>query len=115
TAVLAAVIIVAVYSLINFAEIKRLFHLKQADGWSALIAFVVTLLMDIVTGIVAGLLFSLVVFIWRSANPHIAELGLLTDKGVFRNVKRFPQAKTFPGILIIRIDARLYFANMGFL
>lgn len=115
TAVLAAVIIVAVYSLINFAEIKRLFHLKQADGWSALIAFVVTLLMDIVTGIVAGLLFSLVVFIWRSANPHIAELGFLTDKGVFRNVKRFPQAKTFPGILIIRIDARLYFANMGFL
>ena len=115
TAVLAAVIIVAVYSLINFAEIKRLFHLKQADGWSALIAFVVTLLMDIVTGIVAGLLFSLVVFIWRSANPHIAELGFLTDKGVFRNVNRFPQAKTFPGILIIRIDARLYFANMGFL
>lgn len=115
TAVLAAVIIVAVYSLINFAEIKRLFHLKQADGWSALIAFVVTLLMDIVTGIVAGLLFSLVVFIWRSANPQIAELGLLTDKGVFRNVKRFPKAKTFPGILIIRIDARLYFANMGFL
>jgi SulP family sulfate permease len=115
TAVLASVIIVAVYHLINLQEIKRLFTVKKADGWTALIAFLVTLLIDIVTGIVAGVLFSILVFIWRSAYPHIAELGYLEEQKIFRNVKRYPGAKTFPGVLIIRIDARLYFANMGFL
>ena len=59
--------------------------------------------------------FSLLVFIRRSAYPHIAELGYLESSDVFRNVSRYPQSETYDGIYIARIDASLYFANMAFL
>ena len=65
-------------------------------------------------GIAIGVAFSLIVFIWRSSHPHTAELGYLEKEDVFRNVKHFPQARTYPHALIFRVDASLHFANMKF-
>jgi SulP family sulfate permease len=62
-----------------------------------------------------GIAFSLLIFIWRSAHPHTAELGYLEKEKVFRNLKRFPEAKAYPEAMILRVDASLYFANMAFL
>lgn len=56
---------------------------------------------------------SLGLFIWRSSHPHTAEVGYLEHEDVFRNINRFPQAETFPHMLILRVDASLYFANMS--
>ena len=56
-----------------------------------------------------------VFFIWRSAYPHVARLGWLSRERVFRNVERYPEASTFPGTRIVRVDASLYFANAAFL
>ncbi|WP_216828493.1 SulP family inorganic anion transporter [Alkalihalobacterium elongatum] len=114
-AVLAAIIMVAVYSLIDVKEAKHLFRVRKLDGWTWIVTFIATLLIGIEQGILIGVAFSLIVFIARSAYPHIAELGYLKEKGVFRNIKRYPEAVTDPEILILRIDASLYFANMTFL
>jgi sulfate permease, SulP family len=115
SAVLAAIVIVAVYGLIDGREAVHLFRLKKVDGWTLLITFGATLGIGIEQGILIGVAFSLLVFIWRSAYPHAAWLGYLARERVFRNVERFPEVQTFPGTLVLRVDASLYFANMGFL
>ncbi len=114
-AVLAAVIVVAVAGLVDYKEAIRLFKMKRADGLTFLLTFVCTLTIGIDQGLLIGLAFSLGLFIWRSSHPHTAELGYVESEGIFRNLRRYPQAKTYPGVLILRPDASLYFANMKFL
>lgn len=114
-AVLAAIIMVAVYSLIDVKEAKHLFAVKKVDGWTWLITFAATLLIGIEQGILIGVGFSLMLFIGRSAYPHVAELGYLEVDQVYRNVLRYPEANVDPEIMIFRVDASLYFANMTFL
>jgi sulfate permease, SulP family len=113
-AVLAAIIMVAVFGLIDVKEAVHLFKVKKADGWTLLITFIATLTLGIEQGILVGVGVSLLLFIWRSAYPHIAELGYLENDNVYKNVKRYPEAKTYDDILIFRLDAALYFANMAF-
>lgn len=114
-AVLSAVVIVAVYGLIEVREALHLFKLKKIDGWTLVVTFVATLVLGVETGILVGVAFSLMVFIWRSAYPHSARLGYLARERVFRNEDRFPEVETYAGTLILRIDASLYFANIAFL
>jgi SulP family sulfate permease len=114
-AVLASIVIVVVFGLIDLKDARHLFKIKRMDGWTLLITFAITLAFGGEQGILIGVGFSLLVFIWRSSHPHAAELGYLEKEGVFRNLKRFPEAKTYPEALILRVDASLYFANMGFI
>jgi SulP family sulfate permease len=112
--ILAAIIIVAVAGLIDLKEPIRLFRIKPADGLTLLLTFVCTLGLGIEWGILIGAVFSLGLFIRRSAHPYIAQLGYLESEDVFRNIERYPEAQTYPDILIFRVDASLYFANMRF-
>jgi SulP family sulfate permease len=114
-AVLAAIVLVAVSSLIDWRYPRALFRIKPIDGWTAVVTFAATLLLDVELGILVGVIFSLAVFIWRSAHPHIAELGYLAEQGIYRNVRRYPQAQRYQDIAILRVDAALYFANMAYL
>lgn len=113
--VLAAIIMVAVFGLIDVKEAKRLFQLKKVDGWTLLITFVATLVLGIEDGILLGVAVSLLVFIARSARPHTAVLGDLSKQNVFHNIAHDPEAKTEEDILIFRMDASLYYPNMAFL
>lgn len=114
-AVLGAIIVVAAWGLIDYREAIHLFRLKKADGWVFLVTFGCTLSIGLEQGLLIGMVFSLIIFVWKSAHPHTAELGYLLNEGVFRNIKRYPQARIYPKILILRLDASLYFANMKFL
>jgi len=114
-AVLASIVVVAVSGLIDFKGARHFFKIRTADGWTWMLTFIITLTLGSEKGILAGAAFSLLLFIWRSAHPHTAELGYIEKEKVFRNVKRFPEARIFPGVLILRVDAPLYFANTGFL
>ncbi len=114
-AVLASIVMVAVTGLVDVKEVKRLLRLKKVDGWTLILTFMTTLVFGSEKGIFVGVAFSLLVFIWRSSHPYAAELGYLEKEGVFRNIKRYPEAKIYPGTFILRVDASLYFANMGFL
>lgn len=114
TTILAAIVIVAVSGLVEIAEARYLFRVKPCDGFTFLLTFLVTLGFGVEWGIVAGVIFSLLVFIWRSAHPHIAQLGWLEKEGVYRNIRRYPEAVVPSGMLLVRVDASLYFANMAF-
>jgi SulP family sulfate permease len=112
--ILAAIIIVAVVGLIDIKEPIRLFKIKPADALTLVITFVSTLGLGVEWGILIGAVFSLGLFIKRSAHPYMAQLGYLESEEVFRNIERYPEARTYPEILIFRVDASLYFANMRF-
>ena len=115
-AVLAAIIMVAVFGLIRVGEGVRIFRVKPTDGWLLVLTFAATLTLGIEQGIAVGVGASLLMFVWRSSRPHFAVLGRVpgTDD-VYRNIERFPAAETIPGIRILRIDAAFYFANISFL
>lgn len=113
-AVLAAIIMVAVYSLIDFHEAKKLFKLNNADGWTWILTFLATLVLGIQTGILIGIVFSLLVYVSKNAYPHIAELGFVESRGVYKNKQRYPDAMDDPEVIILRVDADLFFANMSF-
>ncbi len=114
-AVLASIVVVGVSGLIDFKGVRHFFKIRPLDGWTWLLTFIITLILGSEMGILAGIAFSLLLFVWRSAHPHTAELGYIEKEKGFRNVKRFPEARVFPEVLILRVDASLYFANIGFL
>ncbi len=99
---------VAVSGLIDVQELGHLFRLKPVDGWTLALTFACTLILGIEDGILIGVVFSLLVFIWRSSHPHTAELGYVKAQNAFLNVKRFPDAQTFSNTLILRVDAAMF-------
>lgn len=111
-AVLGAIIMVAAFGLVNLREPRRLWRVKRADAVLLGLTFVATLTVGIQEGILIGVGASLLAFIHRTTRPHTAVLGRLPGThGVYRNVERFPEAQTVPGLVILRIDAAFYFAN----
>lgn len=113
-AVLAALVVVSVAGLVDFRELQHLRHLRPADASSFVVTFLAVLAVDVEKGIAIGIAYSLGQFIWRSARPRIVEVGLVEEDGAFRDITRFAQARTYEGVLIFRVDAALYFANMRF-
>ena len=112
---LAAVIVVAVYKLLDFQEARYIFRVRGPDGLAMLITFLVTLFVGVEQGIIAGAAFALLAFLRRTAYPHIIELGYVEEEDSFIGVQSYPEAKIFPEALILRFDARLYYANIPFL
>ena len=110
-AVLAAIIIVAVYGLIDFKEAKHLWKHDKKDFLVFMTTALGTLILGIEEGILIGVLLSLGLLIFKASYPHIAELGRVPGSTEFRNVERFSALETHNDILIIRFDAPLFFAN----
>lgn len=115
TASLAAIIMVAVFGLVDVQEARHLYAIKKADFYLLLLAFFATLILGIEEGILVSVAASLILVIRRTTRPHTAVLGKIPDSDIYRNLERYPEAKSPDGIAIIRIDAALYFANCAFL
>ncbi|WP_105104385.1 SulP family inorganic anion transporter [Microbulbifer pacificus] len=113
-ATLAATIIVAVLSLVDFSILKKTWRYSPSDFFAVLVTIVVTLLFGVETGVSCGVLASIVLFLYRTSKPHIAEVGLVEGTEHFRNVERH-QVLTVPQILSIRVDESLMFSNAAFL
>lgn len=109
-ATLAAIIIVAVSGLIDIHTIKRVWRYSKKDAMALLITFLAVLGIGIEQGILVGAGASLILYIYRTSNPHVAIVGQLDESQIYRNVSRHP-VKTWPEVALIRIDASLYFAN----
>lgn len=112
-AVLASVILVAVYGLIDFKEARHLWKTDRRDLAMLTVTFFATLLTGIEQGIILGVVLSLVVVVYESSYPHYAILGKIPGTEAFRNVKRFSEAIEIAGVLMLRFDAKLFFANVN--
>ncbi|MEL6143160.1 MAG: sulfate permease, partial [Bacteroidota bacterium] len=113
-AILASVIMVAVFGLIDWKEPIHLWKIDRSDFWMLLITFVATLSLGIELGIGVGVGLSLVVHIYRSMRPHLAVLGRIPGTNIFRNTNRFADLEETEGLLIVRFDGVLYYGNLTY-
>jgi sulfate permease, SulP family len=113
-ATLSATIIVAVLSLVDFSILKRSWSYSKPDFIAVAATMLFTLGMGVETGVSAGVILSVGLHLYRTSRPHIAEVGLVPGTQHFRNIHRH-KVLTDPGLLTIRIDESLYFANARFL
>ena len=109
-AVLAAIIIVAVAGLIDFATPRRLWRYNKADAAALLLTFAAVLAVGIERGILIGAAATIALYLWRTSRPHMAVVGRVVNTEHFRNVRRH-EVQTLPHVLLLRIDENLYFAN----
>jgi len=113
--VLSAVIMIAVFSLIDFNTIKESWRANKFDGISAVVTFFATLAFapNIQNGILTGIILSLTLFLFHTMKPKVVLLGV-DKRGVLRSAKRFNLPKLHPEVTAIRFDGELYFANVSY-
>ncbi|MEQ1682725.1 MAG: sulfate permease [Burkholderiaceae bacterium] len=109
-ATLAATIIVAVLSLVDFSILKRTWAYSKPDFAAVAATLLATLGLGVETGLLVGVGVSLALYLWRTSRPHIATVGLVPGTEHFRNVLRHRVA-VCPALLSLRVDESLYFAN----
>ncbi|MEL0153501.1 MAG: SulP family inorganic anion transporter, partial [Halieaceae bacterium] len=113
-ATLAATIIIAVTGLINFKDITAARALSRADFATITLTILATLIFGVEAGVAGGIACSIGLHLYKTSVPHVAEVGLVEGTEHYRNVNRH-KVITHPGILSLRVDESLYFANAGFL
>ncbi|QRF65141.1 SulP family inorganic anion transporter [Ponticoccus alexandrii] len=113
-ATLAATIIVAVLSLVDFSILGRAWRYSRVDFAAVFATIALTLGFGVEAGVSAGVLISILLHLYKTSRPHVAEVGLVPGTQHFRNILRH-RVLTRPDIVTLRVDESLYFANARFL
>lgn len=111
TATLAAIVMVAGFGLLDLAEFRSLWRYRRSEFWMAVVTIAGVLVLGMLVGILIAIGLSLLLVVLRAASPHTAVLGRLPGTDTYRDIADHPDAITFPGLLIYRFDAALFFAN----
>ena len=113
-AVLAVVVMNSVISLMDVKELRRFYAVRRTDFVVALVALFGIILTDVLTGLVIAVVLSLIFIVYRASRPYIALLGQAPGKpGEFGDMLRHPEYEQIPGLMMVRLDAPLYFLNAG--
>jgi SulP family sulfate permease len=110
---LAAMILVAVISLVDVAAIKRVWGYNRSDFAALALTALLTLLQGVELGLISGVVLSITLYLYRSSNPHVAVIGKMPGTEHFRNRLRH-KVELNDKIIGVRVDANLYFANARF-
>ena len=113
-ATLAATIIVAVLSLVDFSILKRAWAFSHADFAAVSVTILLTLIFGVEAGVSAGVITSILVHLYKTSRPHMAVVGRVPGTEHFRNVLRH-EVETQPHVLSLRVDESLYFPNARYL
>ena len=113
-ATLAATIIVAVLSLVDFSILGRAWRYSRVDFAAVFATIALTLGFGVEAGVSAGVLISILLHLYKTSRPHVAEVGLVPGTQHFRNILRH-RVLTRADIVTLRVDESLYFANARFL
>jgi SulP family sulfate permease len=111
-AVLAALIIHAVWHIIAARKLQKIRLASRVEFWFGVLALAGVLFVDVLQGMVIGLVASLIFVVYKSSRPHISSLGRVPAvPGAYSDLARHPENTPVPGVLIVRVDAQLYYAN----
>ena len=113
-ATLAAIVIQAMFGLLNFAYLRQLFRIDRGEFVYAMAALFGVLVLGLLQGVALGVILSLVVLIRRVSHPATAVLGRLPGTDTYRDITVRSEAETIPGLLIFRFDAPIIFANAAY-
>ncbi|MCA0930374.1 SulP family inorganic anion transporter [Ruegeria profundi] len=113
-ATLAATIIVAVLSLVDLSILQKTWRYSRADFTAVAATIVLTLGLGVEVGVASGVTISVLLHLYKTSRPHVAEVGLVPGTQHFRNILRH-KVETDPALVTLRVDESLYFVNARFL
>lgn len=113
-ATLAATIIVAVLGLVDFSILKKTWSYSKSDFIAVVATILLTLGFGVEVGVASGVIISVLLHLFKTSHPHVAEVGLVPGTQHFRNINRH-EVETDPQVVTLRIDESLYFINARFL
>jgi SulP family sulfate permease len=113
-AVLSAIIVFSVISLFDIRSIKQVWHYDRVETLPFFVTFAIVLLFNIPIGILGGIVSAIGLHLWRTARPSVVQLGRIEYTNYYRDVKEY-ETMPIPGVLIVRIDESLYFANAQYI
>ena len=108
---LAAVVIAAAIGLFEFNDLRRIFRIQRWEFWLSIVCFVGVAVFGAIPGIGLAIVFAIMEFLWDGWRPHFAVLGRVDGIRGFHDIKRYPEARLVPGLVLFRWDAPLFFAN----
>jgi high affinity sulfate transporter 1 len=108
---LAAVVIAAAIGLFEFADLKRIFRIQQWEFWLSMSCFAGVALFGAIPGIGIAVVLAVIEFLWDGWRPYYAVLGRVDGIRGFHDIGRHPDARLVPGLVLLRWDAPLFFAN----
>jgi SulP family sulfate permease len=110
-AVLAAVVLTAIYGLLDFPAMLRMWRVSRLDFYAAAIALGAVLWLGILNGILLAALASVLLLLARSSRPHVAFLGRVPGTDSYSDVDRHPENEPIPGVIAFRPEASLIYVN----
>jgi high affinity sulfate transporter 1 len=113
-AALAAVVIAAAIGLIEVTDLKRIYRIQQWEFWLAIACFIGVAALGVIPGIGLAIVIAIAEFLWDGWRPHFAVLGRPHGVKGYHDLKRYPDARQIPGLVLFRWDAPLFFANAEF-
>jgi high affinity sulfate transporter 1 len=113
-AILGAIVVRAVWGLIDVQALRRFAVIRSVDVLPALAALIGVLVLGVLPGLGIAVGLSLAILIYRASRPHAAALGRVPNERTYSDMARHPENETLPGLLIYRLDGQLFFANAGF-
>jgi len=108
---LAAVVIAAAIGLFEIADLKRIFRIQNWEFWLSIACFAGVAVFGVIPGIGIAILIAVIEFLWDGWRPHYAILGRVDGIRGYHDIKRYPNARLVPGLMLFRWDAPLFFAN----
>jgi len=112
---LAAIVIASVTNLVDYKEAIHLWKVKKQDCALWVIAFLGTLFLGVQIGLLLAVGVSLALVIIESVRPQMTVLWRLPNSPIYRNIRQESQGHFIPGVMVVRIGASMYFANVSFI
>jgi uncharacterized protein Yka (UPF0111/DUF47 family)/anti-anti-sigma regulatory factor len=113
-AILGAIVVRAVWGLIDVQAVRRFAVIRSVDVLPALAALIGVLVLGVLPGLGIAVGLSLAILVYRASRPHAAALGRVPNERTYSDLSRHPENEALPGLLIYRLDGQLFFANAGF-
>jgi high affinity sulfate transporter 1 len=114
SAALAAVVIASAIGLFEITDLRRIYRIQRWEFWLAIVCFVGVAVLGVVPGIGLAIVMAVIEFLWDGWRPHSAVLGRAQGVKGYHDMKRYPDARRVPGLVLFRWDAPLFFANAEF-
>jgi high affinity sulfate transporter 1 len=108
---LAAIVITASISLFDLQGLHRLYRLQKSEFVLAVVCALGVIFVGVLEGIIIAVFLAVIQFFERYWRPYAAILGQPEGLEGYHDISRYPDAKQIPGLLIVRWDAPLFFAN----
>jgi high affinity sulfate transporter 1 len=108
---LAAVVIASAIGLFEVKDLLRIYKVQQWEFWLSMLCFAGVAVFGAIPGIALAVVIAIIEFLWDAWRPHFAVLGRAEGVKGYHDIKRYPEARLVPGLVLFRWDAPLFFAN----